>query len=985
MRNKKTITLLTAITILIATVNTSSLSPDYNGLTKLSPERYSVNATGYFSGRFINTLNNTITLKYASGNCTFNTPEQPISPNNYFDVTGECPIKGNVGDTYQINIALAYDTDQDNRTQQEWGLMRGVIEPTRERVSQTLETDLLKTVYGRVLEFLKALVGIRFEHPLVFLLVVPVMALLAFGVGFNMNRRKVLFLLTRFFIVILVLGAVASPYTMYGVDTVADVTSVSILVDGSTSMEPYHDKEYTAKKMQATLENVTLGLSGINKVDLNYFSSGNATALGDALYWSSIQSSNENNVIVLLSDGVNNYGRDPISVASMIAATNTTIYPVVTSIYDQDTAVVDILGSERTPVNADYEMTVQVNKTLTGKANYQLHLIVDGSEKESRTITQEEDTKLIGFSILFHDIGVHIIEAVAEPTQQDKFTLNNRFTKTVKVVDKPKILVITAQNQTPLTQVLGKIYDVKTTSRTGLDFRDYNAVYLDNVPAIIADNDATALREYVLNGNGLVVVGGNSSYDMGEYNNSLIEGLLPVKSLENPREKRKPISVVFLIDISASTEYSMAKDSKIDLEKAMAVNMIKNLNMNDSVGVIAFNTMSYLVAGMRPISEQREKVIDNILRLKFGGGTDILPALRTAETLLENEPNEKYVVILSDGVIQLSRYMLTEQQAKTLADKGVKIYTIGIGLDTNVPVLSRLATAGNGIFFKPEAYQRMNIEFGGAEEETEKENYALVAHNEYHFITQNLDLKYTYVKGYNSVIDKLNSQLLVTTKAGMPVLTVWRFGLGKVAAVTTDDGILWGSEFYGTNNGKLISALTNWVIGDMEKKKNVKIQTEDVYLGDKTPIYVESATQPQLFVQTPEGVTVELPVRTIGLNMYSGEFTPTSMGVHYVKAKTQYDEENNAFAVNYPREYAKIGLDLDTLVKLAEITGGNVYDSSETDKLGKQILTFTQEVSKRHLNKQQFIGKYFIILALALYFADTVLRRINEILMLKKL
>ena len=52
--------------------------------------------------------------------------------------------------------------------------------------------------------------------------------------------------------------------------------------------------------------------------------------------------------------------------------------------------------------------------------------------------------------------------------------------------------------------------------------------------------------------------------------------------------------------------------------------------------------------------------------------------------------------------------------------------------------------------------------------------------NKNHYITADLDLNAT-ITGFNDVTPKPGSQRLVAMADGKPVLTVWRYGLGRVA------------------------------------------------------------------------------------------------------------------------------------------------------------------------------------------------------------
>jgi len=102
----------------------------------------------------------------------------------------------------------------------------------------------------------------------------------------------------------------------------------------------------------------------------------------------------------------------------------------------------------------------------------------------------------------------------------------------------------------------------------------------------LSDDDIAALSRYVIDGGGLITVGGEHSYERGQYHQTpALEAILPVQSVEEPEKKRREMAVVILMDISQSTAYGLQSDSKIAVEKALALNILKQLDFRDYVGV----------------------------------------------------------------------------------------------------------------------------------------------------------------------------------------------------------------------------------------------------------------------------------------------------------------------------------------------------------------------------------------------------------------
>ena len=104
-------------------------------------------------------------------------------------------------------------------------------------------------------------------------------------------------------------------------------------------------------------------------------------------------------------------------------------------------------------------------------------------------------------------------------------------------------------------------------------------------------------------GGGLVVVGGQDAYDLGDYRNSSLEEFLPVRSTPSIFEGGK--TLIFVLDISFSLLSTRTGDGTplLDYEKALAVELLKSPHFRDyKVGLIVFGTKAYDVLDPIPLS-----------------------------------------------------------------------------------------------------------------------------------------------------------------------------------------------------------------------------------------------------------------------------------------------------------------------------------------------------------------------------------------------
>ncbi|KPQ43472.1 MAG: hypothetical protein MPEBLZ_01981 [Candidatus Methanoperedens nitroreducens] len=228
---------------------------------------------------------------------------------------------------------------------------------------------------------------------------------------------------------------------------------------------------------------------------------------------------------------------------------------------------------------------------------YKLDVDIDGKSVMSETFSQTEREKVIPVTGAFTILGSHKMTATITPNGEDRFQQNNVFYKSIFVVPKPKLLAVTSDTGSPLYTITNSLYDVVTVSSLPSDLSSspYKTVIIDN--KVATELPAENLRNYVGNGGGLVVVGGQSSYDKGAYNNSPVEAILPI--ISRAGEFTGGRNVIILIDSSGST--GIGSPSPISLIDANAISIIRGIGQDSRVGVVAFqrcnNTNRYIADG----------------------------------------------------------------------------------------------------------------------------------------------------------------------------------------------------------------------------------------------------------------------------------------------------------------------------------------------------------------------------------------------------
>jgi len=233
--------------------------------------------------------------------------------------------------------------------------------------------------------------------------------------------------------------------------------------------------------------------------------------------------------------------------------------------------------------------------------------------------------------------------------------------------------------------------------------------------------------------------------------------------------------------------------------------------------------------------------------------------------------------------------------------------------------------------------------------------FSLIILNPSHFITKGVTLKSTQ-SGYNEVIPKTAARMLVTTTSGRPSLSVWNYGVGRVATINTFTGGDMG-DLLTEDNSYIISKTINWLIGDPEGKESYVVMIDDGYVNEPFVIRVKSDKRPEAIGH--EFYRAEQ-------NIYESEkFPVTTPGFSKVLDQT--------FAVNTEKEYAFVGQnpELTTIVKA---TGGKIFKPQDTDA----IVDFVTNASHKKELKKVFFTWPFLVLALLILIIEIFIRKTRD-------
>jgi len=834
--------------------------------------------------------------------------------------------------------------------------------------------------------------------PILLILLLPAVLISFYFFKKAVGKKQKLLIGSRSVIAVLLIIALANPISFMTI-TRTDQNPDMILVDDNTASMTYFESgggeelyDYFSDKFQVKYDVLT----------------GNYTALGEKI----AQYADGRNQILLVTDGNSNYGKTLEEGIDVAVQTNTTVSAVVPNLKGNDLSV-QMTGDKTVIYGNAQEFEITVLQAGTEAVTYSLSVMQNGNKIFAETVSMEEgeQEKTTTFTTRFNQLGAQTLQ-VTLTSSSDTDSINNVFNKSIYVIEKPNVIVVTSEKDASLSQVIGSLYNVtvvENLSEFGNNLESAlsatKTVVLDDVfIGNMTEKEVSLLKEYVSEGGGLLVVGGKMSYDYPvgySYVDSSFEKLLPVISIPSDWEGIQDVYI--FLDVSDSANSNAGNNETIlSNMKKSAINVIENEYFRDA-------NMTYFTIGDENRNDTGEfyfvgnpaesaALVKEIEDLKTGDGqTDLVFTFERALPVMENRSGQPLIIIISDGNLLTQRTYNELLRATNQADKyGATILFMNLYTNTtskpnmkpnafydsrgNIYAKSLMRNyKGDGVYVESKKGLPILPNFSQLLGEVENPNEnvteaSLYVSNPKHFIVQNLNISGTNVSGYNGVTPKAGSDKLVIASDGSPILTVWRYGLGRVASLTTDNGVgggnYWAPELYASPGSKLVSATTNWVMSDPNKESGLVIECPDAYVGMPVKLRVH--------MYDPGVPVLTLNDQKLLLTMESEDVYVTELVFNQTGT---FNVSGYPISVNYPAEYRDVGVNPD-LRKRVESTGGNIYTVSQAKAL---YIKHNGETATYKTREAVSFNVYLLLLALILFLAEVIYRRVTEIKELKRL
>ena len=643
-----------------------------------------------------------------------------------------------------------------------------------------------------------------------------------------------------------------------------------------------------------------------------------------------------------------------------------------------------------------YSVTVQVESNYGTEAVIELYngskLVAENAVQLNRgsnrfVFSQQVSEEVSGSAME----SLRAVVRAADDTCQENDAYN-----TYSVVEAaPRILVITGSEQgasafTAVLSAAGCDYSVVSPLNTPDDINGMLAyksmvlvdTYIDELPQGFLDNLETYVKDY---GCGFVCCGGEDSFALGGYRDTVLETVLPVNMQMRNINEMPSMAMVMIIDRSGSMCATVdgAGATNLDLAIKAASVAVDNLKDSDQVGVLTFDDgFEWQVDLMQ--ANDRSDIKDAIEAIDAGGGTTIKPALEEAHKVLSaNKTSIKHVVLLTDGMGETTNYSDVIQDYN---DAGITLSTVAVGEGSDVQLLESLAKGCGGRYYYSDIASDIPKIFAqevflGGDSYLQNGDFGLSVWGG-HELTKGLFAQgWPNVYGYVSSSPKTASSSIITTlDKEDPILTVWQYGLGRTVAWNSDVTGQWSGPFSGEEDYvQLWKRIMDYSAGNTDLGED---QVNVVAVGETAQVVYEtdeynSDTQIQATVIDPEGNSKEVTLHATAPGKYETEIDTPDMGLYHFNIRRMEGEEirnyiTTAAAVQFSYEY-KFDISPDKYLAFANQYGRLITP----EEIWTRIDTSAGE--------KKPLANFLIGLTILLFLADVAVRRFQYVPMWKGL
>lgn len=689
--------------------------------------------------------------------------------------------------------------------------------------------------------------------------------------------------------------------------------------------------------------------------------------------------------IVLISDGQENMG-DALSQAKILAGQNikVDVVPIKHSI-SEEVQITDLTIPQYLNLHQEFTAQIRVDSLVDTKGILKIY---NGKNLvETQNVSIRKGQNRFVFSDKAEEGGGRIYRVELE-ADKDGIRENNTVYGYTYVEDIPHLLLIEQNNSGEEIEKLleGTKVEIHTIephiAPVQMDeLSQYDGVLLANISADDLDEKFLSnLENYVSHlGGGLVVTGGENAYALGNYFDTPLETILPIEMELKDKNNIPDMGLMIVTDRSGSMEEAPYGISKLELAKEAAIRAAEVLHSFDQIGVIAFDDIPEDIVEFQKIENNLESIKKDIASISPGGGTSIIPALRKAYEILSSADTKvKHIILLTDGQAERSGY---SELIALMNASGITLSTVAVGRSSDTALLEELAQKGSGRYYYTDEFSDLPKIFM---KETMMAGKTYINNETFYpkisgFSPILGDIETVApLNGYIATTPKNRGEVLLKSEKDDPILAVWRYGLGKTAAWTSDVHNQWSSEWLASDSGvEIIRNMISWVL---RKPMSDAIAVEGKVVGEQIEVTAQiqnsdSAEEIEVNVVKPDLTQQTMILKPTAPGKYVGRFDGSDLGAYMLNFQINRNGEiesiHTGINIPYSSEYdiRKITSETTLLNKIAQLTGGKVL---------KDVKEVFRPMEESVYGKKD-ITEILLILSLLLYLLDIAYRRVGFI------
>jgi uncharacterized membrane protein len=618
-----------------------------------------------------------------------------------------------------------------------------------------------------------------------------------------------------------------------------------------------------------------------------------------------------------------------------------------------------------------------------GRSPATLRILKDGEAIVERSLELPDGRSRIEADIPKAAVGRARYEVVVDAAG-DAFPQNNRNGVTIDVAPAPDVLIVAAQpawaevlaKALALHEIKSKIVEPKRAPYYLKDWLAYSAIVLMNVPAI----DLATLQQELIekavadHGRGLLLLGGENSFGPGGYYETPLERVSPLSS-RVPRDAPK-VALAFVLDRSGSMQRNEGGATRLDIAKQATLSAIRLLHEESLISIVVFDSEAKVLLPLRRAKDSAA-VAQALAELEPGGGTAIYPGLVEALHQLEGvDAMAKHIVVMSDGLSQPGDFpgILT-----AISEQGISVSTVAIGEGADGTLLQEIARIGKGAFhstqdFKalPSILSQEALLLSGKPVEERSTMPVWVERNAEFFagLPESMPPIHGYVLTTRKGEADVHLAVPDAKQEPVPLLASWRYGNGRVVALTTQGAGAWSREWQSMPEFPLLWSQTlRHVLPGLHADG---LSARVVRHGDDIQVTVDVSNQegaPRSGLKVvaalvgPDSTSTDVALTEASPGRHVGRVTLPGTGDFVLRATADRITAEAPLHVAYPALYAFLRTDPDRLAALATMTGGRILGGAE------QIFV---EGEQRWVARAGW--QMWVLIALGLFMIDLIIR-----------